>query len=215
MFQIPWHKYSEEEIQEVLTLLYRERGYEVYNVHKVDRRGEEGADLECTRPGETDKILIAVKKKPQQKDIKQLNTLANRTVRTKIYVYIEEPSTSFKKALQKVKDKVSFWNSEKLTYEFFSTDVRFYLFMIIENAIEKDSYDITFSFAKFYLDLEKEGTKFKGPVKADEEMLNLLWQAKDRSVSLHKSLRTLQTLFEEMKLPTIDEGTKESITDAF
>lgn len=215
MFQIPWQLYSEEEIQEVLTTLYRERGYEVYNVHKIDRRGEKGEDLECTRPGEADKILIAVKKKPQKKDIAQLNMFENRVARTKIYVYVEEPSTSFKKAMEIVKDKVSFWNSEKLTYEIFSTDVRFYLFLIIENSIQKDFYDITLSFCRVYIDLEEKGPKFKMPMKAGHEMLNLLWQAKDRSVSLHRSLRTLQTFFEETRLSTIDEGTKESITDAF
>lgn len=215
MFQIPWQLYSEEEIQEIVTTLYRERGYEVYNVHKIDRRGEEGVDLECTRPGEAERIVIAVKKKPQKKDIAQLNMFAKRVARTKIYVYVEEPSTSFKKAMEIVKDKVSFWNSEKLTYEVFSTDVRFYLFLIIVNYIWKDFYDITMSFCRVYIDLEERGPKFEMPMKADHEMLNLLWQAKDRSVSLHKSLRTLQAFFEETKLSTVNERTKESITDAF
>ena len=108
MFQIPWHPYSEEEVQEVLTSLYRRRGYDVYNLHKVDRRGEDGVDIECSRHGENGKILISVKMKPQQKDVSQLETLAGKMAITRIYVYVEEPSTAFKKAMEKLKAKVSF-----------------------------------------------------------------------------------------------------------
>lgn len=42
-----------------------------------------------------------------------------------------------------------------------------------------------------------------------------MWAAKDRSSSLHKSLRTLQLLFEEMSLHEVSEETKKSITIAF
>jgi len=76
MYQIPWKEYSEIEILEILTMLFRERGFKVYNVHKTDRSGENGADLECSKTGETGKILIAVKKKPGKSDIGQLETLA-------------------------------------------------------------------------------------------------------------------------------------------
>ncbi|MGQ9642018.1 MAG: restriction endonuclease [Candidatus Bathycorpusculaceae bacterium] len=215
MYQIPWERYSEEEIQEVLTALFKKKGYEVYNIHKVDRRGEQGVDLECTRPLETDKILISVKKKPRQKDVAQLNKLADKPSKTKIYVYIGEPSTAFKKAMEKMKNTVSFWDSKKLTYETFATDVRFYLFMIIENDFKQDVYFITFSFRKFYTDFVNNGPKYGKPLKADRKMLTLLWHIKDRSASLHKSLRTLQTLFEELKLLEVEDKTKMSITQAF
>jgi len=215
MLQIPWELYSEEEIQETLTSLFREKGYEVYNIHKVDRRGEQGVDLECTRRGEMDKIQIGVKKKPRQKDVAQLEVFADRTARTKIYVYIEEPSTGFKKAMEQVKGKISFWDSEKLTYETFATNVRFYLFMIIENHFEKDVHTITFSFCRFYMDFKEKGSRYGKPVKANEKMLNLLWHIKDRSASFHKSLRTLQVLFEHMTLLEIEEKSEISMTQAF
>jgi hypothetical protein len=215
MFQIPWHLYNEEEVQEVLTSLYRKRGYEVYNLHKTDRRGEEGVDIECSRPGENGKILISVKKKPHQKDISQLETLAGKIAIARIYVYVEEPSTSFKTVMEKLKDKISFWNSKKLTYETFVTDPRFYLFMVIENYYERDVFDIIFSFCRFYIDFKDKGRTHGEVVNADINMMNLLWQAKDRSTSLHKSLRSLQELFEQMKLPDIDEKTKFSIVNAF
>jgi hypothetical protein len=94
VYQVPWKEYSEEEIQQTLSYLFKCKGYNVYNAHKADRRGEMGADLECTRPAEAEKILVSVKKKPQQKDILQLETLAKRDAKTKIYVYVEEPSAS-------------------------------------------------------------------------------------------------------------------------
>jgi len=215
MYQIPWERYSEEEIQEVLTALFKEKGYEVYNIHKVDRRGEQGVDLECKRPGETDKILIGVKKNPRQKDVAQLNKLVEKTSKTKIYVYVGEPSTAFKRAMEEVKNKVSFWDSEKVTCETFATAVRFYLFMVIENYFEKDVYLITFSFCKFYMGFVEAGPRYGKSLKADRKMMNLLWHIKDRSASLHKPLRTLQTLFEEMKSFEVEEKTKTSITQAF
>jgi len=215
MFQIPWHLYSEEEIQEVLTVLFKEKGYEVYNIHKIDRRGEKGVDLECSRQGEAEKLLISVKKNPRQKDVNQLNDFADKPVKTKIYVYTGEPSTGFKKVMEKVKDKISFWDSRKLTFETFAVDARFYLFMIIENYFEKDVWAITFSFCKFYMDFNEQGRRFGKPVKADRKMANLLWQIKDRSASLHKSLITLQTLFERMKPFKTDQDTEMYIAQAF
>ena len=62
MFQIPWKLYSEPEILEVLTEIFEVKGYQVYNIHKTDRRGEEGVDLECAKPAENQKIILAVKR---------------------------------------------------------------------------------------------------------------------------------------------------------
>lgn len=214
LHQVPWKEYSEDEIQEILSHLFNCKGYKVYNVHRADRRGEIGADLECIRPAETEKILISVKKKPQQKDILQLETLAKRDASTKIYVYVEEPSASFKEAMNKALE-VTFWDSQKLTLEIFRTDLRFYLFLIIENNIERTSYRITFSFLRMYFDLEKGKMKIKEPAQADAEMLNLLWNAKDRSASLHKSLRTLQEIYENTELTTASHKETESIVNGF
>lgn len=213
MHQIPWKAYSEMEILEVLTLLFRERGHKVYNVHKTDRSGENGADLECSKTGETGKILIAVKKKPRKIDAGQLKIFAKRPASTKIYVHIEEPSTAFRKAMEEVKNHISFWNAEKLTCEVFSTDIRFYLFMVIENSFEIPIFEITRSFFKVYFSLKKK--KAGKPIRADSKMLNLLWVAKDRSSSLHKALRILQSFFEETDLSGTDEETRRSIVEAF
>lgn len=214
MYQVPWKEYSEEEIQEILAFLFRGEGYDVYNAHKADRRGETAADLECTRPAEADRVLIAIKKKPMQKDIYQLQTLAKRDARTKIYAYIEEPSASFKEAMRRVSG-ISFWDSKKLTSETFSKNLRFYIFLIIENYMERTSYRITFSICKIYKDIERGRLKVGKPTRASPEMLILLWNAKDRSTSLYKSLRTLQEIYENTELSSLDEKTKQSVVTGF
>jgi hypothetical protein len=184
-------------------------------LHKIDRRGEDGVDIECSRQGENGKILISVKKKPQQKDIAQLEKLASKTAITRIYVYVEEPSVSFNGSMEKLKNRVSFWDSEKLTFETFATEPRFYLFMVIENTYEVDVFHIVFTFCKRYLDYKEKGRIHGKVLQADNEMLRLLWQTKDRSASLHKSLRSLQTLYERMDLPNLDEKNKLEVTNAY
>ena len=213
MFQIPWKMYSESEILEVLTEIFRAKGYNVYNVHKTDRRGELGVDMECTKPAENQKIILAVKKQPEKSDVGQLEEFAKRLSTSRIYVFINEPSTAFKNVMEGLKNRVSFWNAETLTYELFCTDLRFYLFMVLENSFEKPIYDIVSSFFRVFFRVGKK--KVERPSKATSDMLNLLWAAKDRSSSLHKSLRTLQLLFEKMSLPEATEETKKTITFAF
>jgi hypothetical protein len=214
MFQIEWKLYSESEILEILTDLFREKGYEVYNIHKTDRRGENGIDMECTKTAENQKVTIAVKKKPNKNDIGQLQEFVKRPSATKIYIYIEEPTTDFKKAMEELKNRVSFWNAEVLTREVFCTDSRFYMFLILENSFMRPVYRIVLSFFKVYFKVEKQISIDK-PSEATSEMLNLLWAAKDRSASLHKSLRTLQLMFERMDIGDIGEETKDAMISSF
>ena len=213
MFQIPWKLYSESEILEVISEIFSEKGYNVYNIHKTDRRGEEGVDLECTRTGENDKLILAAKKKPEKLDIGQLRDFAKSSSTSRIYVYIEEPSAAFKKAMEEFRNRVSFWNAEKLTHELYCTSLRFYLFMVLENTFEEPVFDIILSFFKVYFRVEKKTVE--PPTKATKEMLNLLWAAKDRSASLNKSLRNLQYLFEHMNLREVNEESKEAIVSSF
>lgn len=213
MFQVPWKLYSESEILEVLTEIFRVKGYRVYNIHKTDRRGEQGVDLECAKPAENQKVILAVKKQPRKADVGQLKEFAERQANPRIYVYVNEPSTAFKNAMEKLKNRISFWNAETLTYELFCTDLRFYIFLVLENSFEQPIYQIVDSFFEVYFRVKKK--KVKRPLKATLDMLNLLWVAKDRSSSLNKSLRTLQLLFEEMNLSEVDKETKKAMTFAF
>lgn len=194
--------------------MFEQKGYDAYNLHKADRAGESGVDLECTRKGETEKLLIAVKKHPSSKDVDQLKMFAQHNG-TKIYVYTQAPTTRFSSEMKKLQNRVSFWNSAKFSSEMFSACPKLYVFLVIQNIFEQDMLDITMNFCEIYFDLDKKRREPQVPVKAEPAMLNLLWNAKDRSASLNKSLNSLQTIFEKSDLSAIDEKTKESITNAY
>lgn len=214
-YGVPWDVYSEEEIQEVLAHLFSLKGYRVYNIHKSDRSREKGADLECIKNAESEKVLIAVKKKPSKDDINQLNELRKRFESTKIYVYAEPPSAAFFKEMSSDKENVSYWDSDKLTYELFNYDLRLYLFMIIENYILKESYNFNYNFITYYRDV-KDGDKDKVSVtKLNYDMLKLLWNIKDRSVSTHKSLRLLQDLYDQTIPLDVNEIGKMQLINGF
>lgn len=214
-YSIPWESYSEEEIQEIIAHIFSLKGYQIYNIHKADRSREQGADLECVKIAETNKILIAVKKKPSKKDIYQLNELKKRFNNTKIYVYVQPPSSDFFKEMTVSKDIISFWDSEKLTYELFSLDIRLYMFMIIENYILKESFDFNYDYISFYNDIKEEDKKELYITKLDYDMIKLLWNIKDRSVSVHKSLRLLQDLYDQTIPLEISEKHKIQIINGY
>jgi hypothetical protein len=101
-----------------------------------------------------------------------------------------------------------------LTHEVYCTDTRFYLFLVLENSFMRPIYRIVLSFFGVYFKVEKEKDVPKA-IQATPEMLNLLWAAKDRSASLHKSLRTLQSMFERMELGEVNEENKEAMISGF
>ncbi len=106
-----WLNREEEIIHECLEETFDKRGYRVINLHKIDRRREDGADLDISNPDE--KIYIQAKIKPLKKDIKQLHRLSKLKADKRIYVYVENPAVAFKEEQEKVKN-VEFWNKEKL-----------------------------------------------------------------------------------------------------
>jgi len=196
-YSIPWKDYSEEEVQYFLEYIYKRRGYQVYDIHKADRRGEDGADLECIKKGESETLLIAVKKKPAKKDIQQLRDLANREAQSRIYVYVEDPSADFYRELEKTRNKVSFWDASKLTSELFDADPRLYLFMVLENKFYAPTYPTNWKNISHYRKVIDGEIKIGEPEKMDSDMLLLLWNAKDRSASLFRGLELVQLTFEE------------------
>ena len=74
---IVFSKIDETCLQNLLTEVYENYGWEVKNLHRIDPKSEDGADLELKRG--TEKILIAVKNKPVTKDVEQLKRLWNDT----------------------------------------------------------------------------------------------------------------------------------------
>ena len=114
---IQWNRYSQEEIHEIVRIYYESLGCTVYNIHAADRRGEKGADLVVTYPLGGNTLAIAVEKKPEHGNIIQLHELAERTENKKVYLYIEEPSASFREKEPKFVEKIDFWNEDRITTE--------------------------------------------------------------------------------------------------
>ncbi len=214
--QIPWASYAEDEIIAIVSVMFRDKGYTVYPIHLVDRSAEDGVDIECIRPAESDKLLIAVKIKPCKADEGQLSLFASKGQANKIYIYIKDPSVSFKAAMEQTKKKgVSFWNAEKLSYELLNSSPSLYIEIMSENSVERGLFEASRILAKNYEELHDDGRPPKAVEPLSVDLLGLLWNGKDRAVSLNKTARTLQVAFEQMSLSTIDETSRRSIIYGF
>lgn len=78
-------------LQQLLTEAYLNLGWNVRNMHQIDPKYEHGADLEIER--DRQKILIAVKAKPQKKDIDQLKRFHQRKSEGKLIYAHSKPAT--------------------------------------------------------------------------------------------------------------------------
>ncbi len=216
MFDIPWTMYSEEEIISVISELFHSRGYEVFNVHATDRASEDGVDVECKLPFETEKVLISVKKKPAKRDIGQLSWLVGKPEKQKIYVFVSAPSGAFEAAKEQAsKNGVTFWNADKLSTELFDTLPKLYLFMLTEYYIEREIFAINSLVLKVYDSISLDKVAPRSPDKQTPELLNLLWQGKDRAVAWNKTLSAYQVMFEAMKFPQMHTADRRRIVTAF
>ena len=210
MVFVRWNKYSEEEIQVIMSQLFKSRGYTVRPQHLVDRSKEKGADLIASKTAEAEKIAIQVKKKPSSNDITQLSQLARRPEKIKKYIYVEHPSTDFSNEMEAHSKKIDFWNGEKLIKEILDADPYLALFLLISDT-QSAWYlsEIQMTLMSYY-DKTKgkslEDIELPNPTK---ELFQLLWQAKDRACSLGKGLLFVGNIFdqtdrESSALKTID-----------
>ena len=198
MLFVRWGKYSETEIQAIVSHLFKSRGYTVRNQHLTNRSKEKGADLIASKTGEVEKIAIQVKKKPSSKDITQLRQLAKRSEGIKKYIYVEEPSTDFLNELETYSKKIDFWNGEKLIKEILRDDPYLALLILISDTQSAWLLSEIQTILLNYYDRTK-GTKLvdiKLP-HPTKELFQLLWQAKDRACSLGKGLLFVGVIFDQ------------------
>lgn len=210
MVFVRWNKYDEEEIQAIVSQLFKSRGYTVRPQHLVDRSKEKGADLVASKTGEVEKIAIQLKKKPSSKDIRQLGQLSKRPEEIKKYIYVEEPSTDFLNEMENYSNKIDFWNGEKLIKEILRDDPYLALLLLISDT-QSARY-----LSRIQMILIDYYERTKGKSLSDielpnptEELFQLLWQAKDRACSLGKGFLFVGDIFdqtdrESSALKTID-----------
>ena len=191
---ILWEKYSEDELRTILKFYYKSTGYEISDIHEADRRGEKGADLVISKPGEAEKIAIALKIKPKKSDINQLKELSERSERQKKYIYIKHPSTDFYFEMDRFKNKVDFWNTEKLTYEFATNAPNLAVWLVVS------SHPFYLYLSKINLNLLlikwRDKEQFGGSNVPDQNFFRKLWRLKDCFSGLNVAFRVLQHIFE-------------------
>lgn len=152
--------------------------YACDNYHKNQRSGELGRDLVWHKKSE--KIIFAVKKRPVKNDLKQLKEFSKRTADKRVYVYLREPTISFRKSMR----------TNKLI-EFYGPD-KFHMLLVLAKSTEYiriflRSSPIVRAMAKTYLTIIKTG-KTKPSVPSDCKVLEPLWLVKDRTTALHRQL---------------------------
>lgn len=195
---VRWKKYSEIEIQAIVSHLFESRGFIIRNLHLTNRSKERGADLIASKKGEAERTAIQVKKKPSSMTITQLCQLAKRSEQIKKYIYVEEPSVDFQKELEKHSREIDFWNGEKLIRELLHGNPYLALLILVSDTQSAFYLDSIQSDLISYFK-RAEGKKLadinlQNPTK---ELLQLLWQAKDRSCSMGKGLLMVGNMFDQ------------------
>lgn len=183
-----WENKSEDELLDCLVEAYQNLGYDyVENIHKNDRRHEDGTDIECQGFGET--IHIQAKMKPRQGDIAQLYKLAASTSDKKIYVYVKRPTRPFKEHIRKMDGVIDFWDSEKLHDFLITNRCQLYLrYLFLDNELVRNICEIIIRiFSHWKID----------SMPLDNSILDDWWSLKDRAVKLHANLEHLELYWKD------------------
>lgn len=191
--QIPWQKFSEEEIQHLIAMLFHTLNYHIEHLHKSDRANEDGADIVIKNKKEN--IAIAVKIKPNNKDRPQLIDLSKRKDKRKIYVYIQTPTKKFLEFIKNYKN-IEFWDVKTLNTFFIEKNLHFSSFIIFDNHPINERLVEIKEFFFLLWDLSHELKKEKID-NLDKESLFLLWRLKDASVVLNQTNYLIERIFDE------------------
>lgn len=104
---------DESQLQDLLTEVFQNNGFQVKNMHRTDPKSENGADLEVRKGEET--ILIAVKEKPRKSDIEQMQRLwKRRSEASLVYAYIRPSTGDFAREEKKLSGDIKFLQGKGL-----------------------------------------------------------------------------------------------------
>lgn len=191
--EIPWKKFSEEEIQTFIAMLFHAMEYNLEELHKSDRANECGADIVAKKGEES--IAIAVKIKPDQQDRYQLIELSERTEKKKVYIHIQTPTKKFLDVIEKYKGKVEIWDIIKLNKFFMEKNPYFAASIIFDNHTINKQLDLI-QYILFGLWTKSKTMKKKDINQIDKESFAMLWRLKDLSVTLYQTNNLIAHLFE-------------------
>ena len=175
---ILWLNRQEELIQDAMEDAFRNDNYKVTNYHKIDRSHEKGIDLECKKPDE--KIVVQIKIKPDNDDIRQLGLLSKTKADKRVFAYVKEPTVAFQKEQSKIKN-VEYWNKEKL-HDFLLNykSTIYYRLLFLATPVVHDIIDILEIIDSCYA---AEPVELKNIHETSKWLI-----FKDRAVKLHSSM---------------------------
>ncbi len=154
------HRLNEAQLQDLLTEVYESDGWDVKNMHRIDPRSENGADLELRKGQE--KILIAVKEKPRSKDIEQLRKLGERKTEAKLVYAYSKPSTGgFAKVEDELNHNINFLHGKTLNDFLLEGKSISYLLSIFEvhPIILEYSYALSIVWECRHVNIPKKSTR--------------------------------------------------------
>ncbi|MCP8309380.1 MAG: restriction endonuclease [archaeon] len=204
---VEWERYSEPEIHAIISYFFGSQGYNVRNLHQLDRAKERGADLILSRPAESERIAVQIKKKPKGSDTEQLRRLSERSEKVKKYIYVQEPTEDFAEMMEQYKSRVDFWDGKKLCREIIKDNP--YLGLLLSISSTQTAQILSFVQAMLirkWREMENKKLEEISLPKPDEEFLHLLWQAKDRAVAFGKGFMLLANAFDstDRKSPALE-----------
>lgn len=190
---IPWKDFSEAEIQKILKLHFEILNYQIIWRHKDDPAHEGGIDLECIRRKDKKKVVIAVKKKPKKSDLGQVIELSQAEADQRVYVLINGSTQSFRNQIENFLQRVEFWDEQELENQLNESHLT--LKLKVDNSYANRAI-YTITRAVIGAITTKTNEPFPTPT---TKLMNLLWNMKDRAVTVYKCASIVQELFEHPK----------------
>ena len=176
-----WKDFDERFILRLLEVSFRKQGYNVENLHEIDRPHESGIDLLCKKDNE--EIVLQAKIKPRKGHIDQFDCFVDNAVNKRaIYVHIQSPTRSFKAHIEESPHNVEFWDAIQLHTFLVRNEIAEYLCLYFSK------HPLVLALAKVHdLISEKRRTNYVEHILSTGELATL-WSAKDNSVKTRISL---------------------------
>ncbi|MDG6898647.1 MAG: hypothetical protein JRN24_02805, partial [Nitrososphaerota archaeon] len=182
---------SEEEAREFLLEAYENQGWTVKDLHSLEPRFEEGADLRLERDETV--WLVQVKKRPVKDDLPQLAKLAQRNdAGARYYCFLEQPTESFRTGSKEYSERVQFLAPPDLHRLLLENESTGYLLRVFE------LHPLVQDMAKVLSTIWRCRRNRQGAVEARTSELHILWDMKDATLKMRSSLAILNLEWDDL-----------------
>jgi hypothetical protein len=191
--RIDWNDFTELEIQGILRQYFASLGYAVDWKYMMGRSEKHvlGCDLLCTKNGRTTDLLVIKTLKTEV--FAKLRELLSREYTERICVFVNQPSPTLRNKLISLTEELKLINIRVLEHEMQDSDVGSQILCMIYYS----NSEFVGTAIRFVYELNKLTQKTEEVVEIIKKPMAKLWQLKDYSVSMEKSLEALLTLLDE------------------